>query len=358
MAGISAYTGLQGHGKSYEVVANVIVPGVATGRRIVTNVAGLQVEAIKTHCISALGKDAAELGDVVVVSNEDLEQSGFFPKERKDSEAPAPSIVQGGDIVVLDEAWRWYGAGEKMPAEHMVFFRMHRHFASPTTGCTCDVVLIVQDISDLQRKVRSVVEKTFVMQKHKDLGLNDRYVVSIYAGSRIAKTKLLESLQCKYKPEIFSLYTSYSQSNGIRAKEVNADRRGNIFLSRRFLFVVPAALGLLGYSGWGVYRFFNPASVAAPKDAAPEGGRAPTNPMAAGTLPKPEQGLSDTWRLVGHFASRGRAVYVLVDGAGRVRYLADPPAAKVSSFGAEVLLPDGTFSTSWSGRARTAGGLK
>ena len=41
---ISAYVGVPGSGKSYEVVKSVILPAIATGRRVVSNVYGLDKE--------------------------------------------------------------------------------------------------------------------------------------------------------------------------------------------------------------------------------------------------------------------------------------------------------------------------
>lgn len=39
---ISAYIGIPGSGKSYEAVCNVIIPAFTSGRRVVTNIYGLQ----------------------------------------------------------------------------------------------------------------------------------------------------------------------------------------------------------------------------------------------------------------------------------------------------------------------------
>ncbi|WP_218060954.1 zonular occludens toxin domain-containing protein, partial [Bacillus cereus] len=42
-----------------------------------------------------------------------------------------------------------------------IFFREHRHYAHAETGVTCDLVLMVQDISDLHRILKTVVELSF-----------------------------------------------------------------------------------------------------------------------------------------------------------------------------------------------------
>jgi len=77
----TAYTGIQGSGKSFEVVRNVILPNVAKGRRVVTNVAGLKIDLINQYCVDKLGADPNKLGEIVQVENERIEQPDFFPVE-------------------------------------------------------------------------------------------------------------------------------------------------------------------------------------------------------------------------------------------------------------------------------------
>ncbi|ENT7525242.1 TPA: zonular occludens toxin domain-containing protein, partial [Escherichia coli] len=49
---ISAYVGVPGSGKTYEVVCNVIIPAVSSGRRVVTNIYGLNADKIYDYCVS------------------------------------------------------------------------------------------------------------------------------------------------------------------------------------------------------------------------------------------------------------------------------------------------------------------
>lgn len=48
---ISAYVGIPGSGKSYEVVASVIIPACIAGRRIVSNIYGLATKSIYDYCV-------------------------------------------------------------------------------------------------------------------------------------------------------------------------------------------------------------------------------------------------------------------------------------------------------------------
>lgn len=334
------YTGIQGSGKSYEVVRGVIVPNVAKGRRVVTNVAGLQIDKIRAYAVEKLGADPDKLGEIVHIDNEQVDKPGFFPEENKDNSA---AVVQGGDVIILDECWRWYVAGEKLPDGHLTFFRMHRHFTHPETGQCCDIVLIVQDIGDLQRKVLATVEKSFLMKKHKDLGFSDRYVVSIFSGKRQIAKALTEEKQHKYDKEIFELYSSYSQSNAVEKKEESADKRGNLFNRKLFKFGIPMALlGIVGgvYNGW---KFFHPE----PKTPVVDASKKASSSQAE--IKKPSSGVSDDWRLVGTVHKGVNVAFMLADASGRVRYVDNPPGFKLSGAEIELALPNGDIVTRWSG---------
>jgi zona occludens toxin len=346
----TVYTGIQGSGKSYEVVRGIIIPNVASGRRIVTNIAGLNVDEIKKYAVNKLGGDPGHLGEIVKITNEDVTKKNFFPVENQDNSV---CIVQGGDIVILDECWRWYVTGENLPEGHLTFFRMHRHFTHPDSGQSCDIVLIVQSIGDLQRKIRATVEKSFLMKKHKDLGLENRYLVMIFSGNRQTKSSMIEERQYKYDPAIFALYSSYSQSNAVQNKEEQADKRGNVFNRPIVKLGIPFALMMLLLSAWYLWRFFHPdVSGDAPGVAAQASQSPEKKPDTGGTASPSHPGISDVWRIVGTLGIGGRVVFMLADGEGRVRYLDNPPAFKVGSYKVEVALPGGEAVTRWSGASR------
>lgn len=323
---INAYTGLMGSGKSYEVVENVILPALLIGRRVVTNVANLQVDAITAHLVAHHSADASKVGQIVQVQNEDVAKPYFFPKEVVVG-APVdstPTVVRGGDLVVIDECWRWWATGMKITPEHMAFFRMHRHFIDPVTSVSCDIVLVVQDIGDLDRKLKAVVENTYLMTKLKALGLTKRYRVDIY--TRVRMRTPYRSLQRKYDKDIFELYRSYSQGGGQAGNEVAIDGRANIFKGLLFTVVLPLGLVVLVVAVWFVWRFFHPAppvskvAASAPAAVVPSGpGAAPRVPGAASVSGESE------WRVVGHYAfagnhhviiSRGRLTRTLINPRG------------------------------------------
>ncbi|APC14208.1 hypothetical protein BLL42_00015 [Pseudomonas frederiksbergensis] len=95
---------------------------------------------------------------------------------------PVDTFCQPGDLICIDEAWRFWGSDSKIGTEHRIFFREHRHYAHAETGVTCDLVLMVQDISDLHRILKTVVELSFRTTKIKSLGLNKIYRVEMWEG--------------------------------------------------------------------------------------------------------------------------------------------------------------------------------
>lgn len=108
---ISVYTGRPGSGKSYEVVKNVILPAFKTGRRIVTNIDGIDERAIERYLEPAGGdvETVLKFGSILKVDDDDIRKQGFFPTSKTDTWA----IVQPGDMVVIDEAQNFFFAGQQ-----------------------------------------------------------------------------------------------------------------------------------------------------------------------------------------------------------------------------------------------------
>lgn len=318
---INAYTGLMGSGKSYEVVENVILPALLAGRRVVTNVANLQIDDIAAYLIETAHADPDKLGTICQVTNDDLTRPDFFPFESVDG-SPAPlSVVLPGDLVVVDECWRWWAADAKITPAHMTFFRMHRHFVNPVTGATCDLVLVVQDISDLDRKLKVVVENTYRMSKHKALGVSNRYRVDVFLSYRTSKPPF-KSLQRKYNKAIFALYQSYSQGS-TAGKEAPIDDRANIFKGMAFKLGIPLFLLLFLASVWMVWGFFHPSS--SPAAAPGPGAAALAIPSKAGdtALPNPSAPVLSDWHVSGYYSVSGQRFFILTRN-GHVRTLINP----------------------------------
>ena len=222
---ISAYVGVPGSGKSYEVVKSVILPAIQSGRRVVSNVYGLNEEKIHQYLLKNNRKLREEqLGELIYVSNEQCLDPNFLPSmEEQDT------FCKAGDLIVIDEVWRIWGSDKDIPKNHRSFIAEHRHFSHPDTGITCDLVVINQDVAQIPRFIKDRIETTYRMQKHVSLGFRNRYRVDVFQGVKLFKSNRMNYYQEKYDNEIFELYKSYESTN---AKESVTDKRQSIFSSK------------------------------------------------------------------------------------------------------------------------------
>lgn len=325
---ISAYIGIPGSGKSYEAVCNVIIPAFTRGRRVVTNIYGLQKDKITERYPDATG-------EIIVVDNDDVLKADFFPFKGGEG-----SFCQFGDLIVIDEAWRIFGSDKDMTAEKKSFIAEHRHFTHPETGISCDLVIVNQSLSNIARFLKDKIETTYRMRKLKALGLNNHYCIDVYSGHKIYKSNLVTSYRNKYNPDIFELYKSYEGNNG---NEKQTDKRQSIWNSGKVrFFLVLFPLMFIG-SGWLIYSFFSTFGRSDPSpDLATTDVRDAAMFRSSAATPSPdtpsepaEPPLSTEWRISGRMTSEGRAFVILVNGAGVLR------AVPASSFNYKGMLMSG-----------------
>lgn len=301
------------------------------------------------YLVNTRDADPSQLGSIVYVSNERIMEPQFFPDEEKPE---LETVVRGGDLVAVDEAWRFWGTDNgKLSHEHMQFFRMHRHYVHLDTAVACDVVLMTQDITGLHRSVKNVIEFAFRMQKHKSLGFTSRYRVEIYDGWKLNSKTRIDDRQKKYKPEIFPLYQSYTGGKGT---ESAIDKRQNILANKVLWGYAIGTLLCMTVGGWSAWGFFH-------RDAASV--KKPSQPAQAATLgaqntaagaqparPAPARGeFSEKWRYAGEFAAGGERWVIVADPAGRVRV--ESPSAFHGAGLAVIGEIDGERVTRWTGAA-------
>jgi zona occludens toxin len=315
---INAYCGVMGSGKSYEVVSGPLLDAVARGRRVVTNIDGVNEEAIHDYLHEKRGVPDDRLGAIVHVRTDDMLRDGFFPVEVEGSNGATvtPGFVKPGDLLVVDEAWKLWATDRKISKEHMAFFRMHRHFVHEQTGVACDVVLMIQSIADLHRSIKAVIELSFRMVKLKSLGLSSGYRVEMYETYKQTKNTQTGTFVRKYKPEIFPLYKSYAGAGGT---ESTVDKRQNVLARKTLWLLVAGVLFMVGVAGSFAWRFFHPPvkNTHAAKAAVPASAPAAGSSVAAVTPAAPR--TSEAWRVVGGYAAGGRSWVLLADGSGRLR---------------------------------------
>lgn len=244
---ILAYTGMPGSGKSYDTVANQILPALQAGRKVVTNIPLVKEEFDKLGC-------TGELVDL--------------PIERV---AQSPETIQdfctAGSVVIIDEVWRLFPAGlkaNKVPEPYKQLLAEHRHMVD-ADGNSMQIVLVTQDLAQISAFARQLVEQTFVHTKLTHMGMAKRYRVDIYHG---AVTGLKPNIQNRlreiygtYDKKYFKLYQSHTMSEkkeDAATNESMVDARGNVLkkpvLIIGAVFIVFAVI----YGFYGVTSFFNP----------------------------------------------------------------------------------------------------
>ena len=334
---INVYTGLMRSGKSYEVVSEVIIAAIAAGRRVVTNVDGISNDLVRAYVAQKLKLNADQLGSILNVTNQDVFQPNFFPYYDDQKSAHTDTIVQPGDLVCIDEAWRfWPSTGGVIHKNHKSFFLEHGHFTNEKTGVACDLVLMIQDMSTLNRFIKSVVAFNFRTHKKVSLGLGSVYSVSMWEGHKQAKATLIGNWVRKYNKEIFPLYSSFK--GGAAGKTVNVDKRQNIFSGKKLWFGVLIVLLMWGFGSYFAWSFFQPKSHKAPDIAhATLQGDKTTAKASAKSAGSVLSGESES-RLAGVVTIDGLRYVLVVSGA---RYSYFSPSQLEGVFPAQFIMVDG-----------------
>lgn len=240
---IEAYVGLPGHGKSYGVVEHVVIPSLAEGRHVVTN-----IPLEREDLITDFGAPGAEITQLPEDWYERPDMAGFVP---------------AGCVLVLDELWRRWPSGLKANNALLAdkaLLAEHRHMVD-AKGRSMRVVLVTQDLSQVASWVRILVEQTYRMTKLTAIGANKRFRVDIFAGgptgSSPPKSKLIRQLYGRYRPEVYRYYQSATQSQtGSVGDESKADKRGVIWRSPAIIFSIIAPLVGIPLLLWHLISYF------------------------------------------------------------------------------------------------------
>jgi len=299
---ITAYTGVPGSGKSYALVEQVILPAIVKGRRVVTNIAGLDPQKVADYCE---GKGKSDAGEVVLFEGSRALEGDFFPTESKQD----GTFVRPGDLLVFDE-WRLtFPKRGALPNKDLEpFLRYHRHLVNEK-GVACDVAIGTQLVTDIHMDFRGLVERSYKFRKLKALGLNKVFAWDAFEGHQQAKGTAYKSSNGRYKPEIFPLYKSYATEGD--GEEVETDKRTSIF-GKSFMIVGVLLVGLFALSGWGMWHFFNPDL----PEPVPVAGVQPV----AGVPGAVQVPAGSSFRIVGMIQADMGRIVVLADESGTTKF--------------------------------------
>ena len=312
---IHCYVGMPGSGKSYNAVENQIIPALVAGRTVVTNIP-LKFDALRAR---------VGTGKVIEFPLNSVMQN---PETIKD-------YVTKGCLFVLDEAWRIWPAGQKtndIPEVYKSLLAEHRHMVDEH-GRSTQILLIVQDASNVATFARKLIESTFIHTKLSHVGAAGRFRVDIYHGPVTGtigpKERRDREIFGTYKKDIWDLYQSHtmSDSKADGALEAPIDKRHNALKRPIFVVVIPLVLGIAGFALWHLIgegkKYERPKGGAHSAVSSPLGsGDVPAKKTAVGQeVYHPLQNLVPRFRVLGYVRNvehPEKSMAVLADGSQRV----------------------------------------
>ena len=238
---IQAYFGLPRSGKSYNAVANVLVPALKDNRTVVTNLP-LVKEAlfkdIQTGSILQLPHDMN--GDTV---SKHLKIENFPP----------------GCVFILDECFSLFPSGQKahtVPQSLKEFFSMHGHVVGVDQKAA-DIYLMSQNIDQLAEWVKNMLQSMVIHTNLEPTGLAKQYRCDFYQFE-LHGTKLKEKFIQSSVGKIKSPYKDYYISNSRSEAGMNGDVLENIIDQRTSLagahkknFIIAGIAGLFSIALMG-----------------------------------------------------------------------------------------------------------
>lgn len=236
---ISAYVGLQGHGKSHGVVEYVILPALKAKRVVFTNMP-MNQELLK--------KDF------------DMEVVMFDIEDIKTNESWFQEVFTPGAIFVCDEVWKLWPQGlrsNQANPKHLAFIAEHRHMVG-SDGHSSEIILATQDLGLVSSFSRQLVETTYRVEKLIKVGSKKKFRVDVYygcvTGPAPPKSKIDRQLYGSYKESVYKYYTSHTMSvGGVAGDETKTDSRSNALGGIMFK-IVPVALVCLAVLSYYLFQ--------------------------------------------------------------------------------------------------------
>lgn len=256
------YYGKIGDGKTYHVMANEILPAVKAGRRIYSNIEGLDHREIAFYA-------GVPLADLKITQWENSDEiRSHLVADRDDKEGVSLKIDKGS-LVVVDEAQLVYDAREfkNTGKNFLTLLEKHRHWG-------LDIVFITQNPKRLEGAICRLANRCYQV---KNLGFlstifGSRYVIH---HRQTPFDDVVQTSHGRLKPEIFKLYRSAVQ-HGEQTHKTKSALNGGLL----WLLLLCAALSGSSIIKHGGLAFMNPKVMGAKNDVGPNS-RNPANPSQA-----------------------------------------------------------------------------
>jgi zona occludens toxin (predicted ATPase) len=231
---IIIYDGKPGSGKSYDAVRKIL-SNLKIRRRVVTNIDGLDKpdcqEMIKYYC----DMDDAEIQD-------------FLLHLTKDDVFHFWDFVQVGDLIVIDEAQKFFNSRDWQKSNNRAFgdwASEHRHNGN-------DLIIVTQKRTRIDSAVRDLADFTYSYLKINMFGklITQKYRRFVYQGDDTEP--LTKPKTFNYDPFIFKCYQSFFSGE---VTEFNDPDKSPNVLNHPIFWSIPVLIVLFVF-------FFSRSSIA------------------------------------------------------------------------------------------------
>lgn len=170
---VIVHAGHPRQGKTITAVSHQIIPQLAAGRRVVTNIEGMGSKERQANLWRLAEKEAGKKLDqsrFEFVPHSKLEKALIFPEDTKTETEDGiriftdeRSLLKKGDMLVWDEA-RMFKTGSNMPQVWADALDYHGHWTAD--GFNTDLVLVTPHWDNLAPTVRGSAEVVYLFDKH------------------------------------------------------------------------------------------------------------------------------------------------------------------------------------------------
>lgn len=242
---ISFHEGLPGAGKSYEACVYHIIPALLKGRKVVTNIEGINHQ--KFSEIS--GIPVAMVEQFLICTWVTTEEE---PDEEKRVERMKQAMLDESPedcLMVFDEINQYFPPGrQKLSQEWQKLITEHRHRG-------IDVVLMGQDRRDLHALWRRRIERVIVFLKLTAVGEPNRYRWEMFTSKGTDKYEKASGGTRDYESKYFGLYESITKDT--KNVDVYADTRAVMFTKKHIYSGIAAGSLLAFVAIYGLLDFFD-----------------------------------------------------------------------------------------------------
>lgn len=231
---INFHEGLSGAGKSYEAVVQHILPKLKEGRKVFTNIRGMNHQKIADILELPLETIQGllfqiEWNDLPLLPHNVL----TIPEKYRDS------------FIVIDELQDYYPASRtQLDAETTEFITQHRQFG-------LDILCLGQSLKDCHAIWRRRIQTKIFFLNKEAIGQPNKYKWEAWQQIQPDKWQKVNSGGGEYEEKYFGSYLSHRE-NVANTTQYN-DKRANVLNNWKFKFAIPAVF--IGFI-WAIYFMY------------------------------------------------------------------------------------------------------